>query len=480
MLLLLPEILVSFLALSLLVLLCISPNKTCTKTICIMAYVLILSGIYFTALASCGSNCIVDSIFHNNYIIDKLAYGLKGILILGSGIIILYIKNYLIAHNLFKTEFFALFILSILGQIICISAAHMLLTYLGIELMALSIYGLAAFNYSKQISIEAAIKYMVLGAIASAFLLYGISMVYGATGSLVYSEIFNSIADKSYNSTIMLLGVIFIIAALAFKLGLVPFHMWAPDVYEGSNNASVLILSTLPKIAIAALFYRLFSHVFYDISGKYIMIFQVIAISSLFVANLTAIMQKNIKRMLAYSTISQLAFVLLAFISSYDKSNLIFAVNSGMFYTVIYVFSAMAVFSILLGLTSVNDDLTINDLKGLAKKNPLIGFGLLICMFSLAGIPPTIGFYAKLLVIQSLVHTHNYILAILAVVSSVIAAFYYLRIVKVIYFDEITEKLPEFIQTKSAKLFMLLNLCLLLALGIYPKALIGIFQNIIY
>jgi NADH-quinone oxidoreductase subunit N len=320
---------------------------------------------------------------------------------------------------------------------------------------------------------------MVLGAIASALLLYGISMVYGATGSLVYSDIFFSIKSSAYNPVIMLLGIVFIIAGLSFKLGLVPFHMWAPDVYEGSNTATTLIVSTIPKIAIVVLVFRLFADVFYDISSKYIVILQTIAIVSLFVANLTAIMQTNIKRMLAYSTISHIAFVMLSLVSSYVSSNVVFATQASMFYIVSYAFSGMAVFAILLGLSNSDDNLTLDSLKGLAKKNPIIGFGLLICMFSLAGIPPTVGFYAKLLVIQGLVHTHQYILAVMAVVSSVIAAFYYLRIVKVIYFDDVSEQLPEFVQTKSAKVFMTINFSLILILGIYPKLLVSLFQNLI-
>jgi NADH-quinone oxidoreductase subunit N len=384
-----------------------------------------------------------------------------------------------LAHKIFKLEFFALFLLSIFGQLICISSINLLLTYVGIELMALAIYGIVAFNNNQVKAIEAGIKYMVLGAVASAFLLYGTSMLYGSTGSLDYRQIYLLIADNgvssSYNHNLLLFGVLLIISGLCFKLGLVPFHMWAPDVYEGGNSASTLIVSTMPKIAIFAMTYRLLVDTFDILSANFIIILQVIAIASLLIGSLTAIMQTNIKRMLAYSTISHMGFVLLAMTISYDTSLEISTAgkHSAVFYTLVYTFSGAAMMAIIVGLTNKNDDLKLENIKGLAKKNPWLGIGFLISVFSLAGIPPTIGFYAKFLVIQNLIQSGMYVFAIIAVLSSVIAAFYYLRIIKAIYFDEADENTAEFTHANSAKILLCINIAGILALGIYPQGLIS-------
>jgi len=476
MLLLLPEILIGALIIILIGVLCISPHHHSKKIVNLVSYILILSGLYIVIYGSCAIND--KQVFLDNYLVDKLSFILKGVIIIFSGMIISYSKSYLLSHGLFKLEFFTLLLFSVLGQLICISSVHTLLTYLGIELMALAIYGLVAFNYKKEISIEAAIKYMVLGAIASGFLLYGISMIYGSTGGLSYREISSSIILDKYNHILMIFGIMFIIAALSFKLGLVPFHMWAPDVYQGGNTASTIIISTIPKIAVFALSYRILLDLFNSLSSQYIIILQIIAIASLFIANLTAIMQNNIKRMLAYSTISHMGFLLLSIISGYNN-NLFNAAQTGFLYVLIYSFTSLGIFAVLLGLSHTNDDLTFDNLKGLAKKYPLLGFGLLIGVFSLAGIPPTIGFYAKLLVIESLMHVNMYTISILAIISSVIGAFYYLKIIKVIYFDDITDALPLFIQSKSAKILMVINLSTILILGIYPKILVDVFKTIL-
>jgi NADH-quinone oxidoreductase subunit N len=475
----LPEVVITANILILFALLCFKPNHVFHKSVCYLAYIMIFLGAYAMYIALCKNSIVKNNYFFDSYTIDKLDYFLKGFITSAAGIIILYTKTYLLRFNIFKLEFFLLLLLSVLGQMICIGAIHTLSLYLGIELMALAIYGLVVFRYTEHISIEAGIKYMILGAIASAFLLYGISMVYGATNALSYSAIIQSIQNQTYDRIMLLLGMIFIIAALLFKLGLVPFHMWVPDVYEGGIMPSTLVISSIPKVAIVILFYRLMHDVFYSLSANYIEILQYIAIISLFVANLAAITQKNIKRMLAYSTISHIAFMCLAIIVTYVANYEIMAKQMLIFYLLTYTLTSITIFGLLLGLTQFKDNLAIADLKGLAKKHPIVSVALLLCMFSLAGIPPTMGFYSKFMVIQGLMHNHYYIIAILAILSSVIAAFYYLLIVKTMYFDDLNAELPSFQHSISAKISLGLSLCLIMLLGIYPNTLMSILSKVV-
>ncbi len=466
-------------------LLCFKPQYAFYNVICYLAYSMIIAGLYGIYCAFFyENNLLKHNYFFDSYVIDKLSYFLKSFILSACGIIMLYSKSYLQRFNIFKLEFFILLLLSVLGQVICIGAVHTLTMYLGIELMALAIYGLVVFRYTEHISIEAGIKYMILGAIASAFLLYGISMVYGATNALSYVGIIDSIKNQTNDHIMLLLGFTFIIGALFFKLGLVPFHMWVPDVYEGGIMPSTLIISSIPKIAIVILFYRLTHDVFYDLSTYYIEILKYTAIISLFIANLAAIMQKKIKRMLAYSTISHMAFICLAILVTYTpsiNSYAIFTQKALIFYIITYALTNMATFGLLLGLTQFKDNLCINDLKGLAKKHPLVSFSLLLCMFSLAGIPPAMGFYSKLMVIQGLIYNHYYIIAVLAVLSSVIAAFYYLLIIKTMYFDDIItdNESFNFQHAKAAKICLTSMMILILILGIYPNALLNILDKII-
>jgi NADH-quinone oxidoreductase subunit N len=383
---------------------------------------------------------------------------------------LIYSKQYLIDRALFRPDFIVLALLALLGQFVLISGANLLTLYLGLELMALPTYALVAMRHNDEKSVEAAIKYFILGALASGFLLYGMSMLYGVTGSLDLIEIFKIVADPRVNHLVMAFGLVFIVAGLAFKLGVVPFHMWVPDVYQGAPTAVTLMIAAAPKLAAFALLFRLLVNTLLPLLGDWQPMLVILAVLSLVLGNITAIAQTNLKRMLAYSAIAQMGFVLLGMLSVFDEH----AFSASMFYAITYVLTTLGTFGLLMILSRKGHDCeTLDDLKGLNKNHPWFAFIGLVMMFSLAGIPPTVGFAAKLGVLEALVDAEHTFLAIVAVMASLVGAFYYLRVVKVMYFDQ-----PAHETTISgsgfAKGILGLNSILVLALGIVPAGLMSL------
>jgi len=383
---------------------------------------------------------------------------------------LIYSKQYLSDRALFRPDFIVLVLLALLGQLVLISGANLLTLYLGLELMALPMYALVAMRHTSEKSVEAGIKYFILGALASGFLLYGMSMLYGVTGSLDLIEIFKTVADPRVNHLVMAFGLVFIVSGLAFKLGVVPFHMWVPDVYQGAPTAVTLMIAAAPKLAAFALLFRLLINTLLPLMGDWQPMLVLLAALSLVVGNVTAIAQTNVKRMLAYSAIAQMGFVLLGMLSVFDDH----AFSASMFYAITYVLTTLGTFGLLMALSRKGYDCeTLEGLKGLNKQHPWFAFIGLVMMFSLAGIPPTVGFAAKLGILEALVDAEHTFLAVIAVMASLIGAFYYLRVVKVMYFDE-----PSHEVTVSgsgfAKGLLSLNTILVLLIGIIPAGLMSV------
>jgi NADH-quinone oxidoreductase subunit N len=377
-------------------------------------------------------------------------------------------------------EVFTLALFSLLGMFIMISGSNFLVIYLGLELLTLSSYALVALRRDHAIASEAAMKYFVLGALASGFLLYGLSMMYGATGSLDIAAVFKAINSGNVKHQVLVFGLVFIVAGLAFKLGVVPFHMWVPDVYQGAPTSVTLMIGGAPKLAAFAITIRLLVEGMLPLAIDWQQMLAVLAVGSLLVGNLAAIAQTNLKRMLAYSTISQMGFVLIGLLSGVVNGNTLSATtaySSAMFYVITYVLTTLATFGVILILARdgfESDEIT--DLAGLNQRSPAYAAIMAICMFSLAGVPPMVGFYAKLSVLQSLVssgQTPQIALAVFAVMMSLIGAFYYLRVVKVMYFDE-----PITATTVSAgadvRTVLAINGALVLLLGLFPSGLMAL------
>jgi NADH-quinone oxidoreductase subunit N len=374
-------------------------------------------------------------------------------------------------------ELFTLAMFALLGIFVMVSGNNFLVLYLGLELLTLSSYALVALRRDHAVATEAAMKYFVLGAMASGFLLYGLSMIYGATGSLDVGTVFKIIASGQVKHSVLVFGLVFIVAGLAFKLGAAPFHMWIPDVYQGAPTAVTIIIGSAPELAAFGIAIRLLVEGLLPLAIDWQQMLLVLAVSSLFIGNLAAIAQNNLKRMLAYSTIGQMGFVLLGLIAGVVSGDPVFARNaysSAMFYIVTYVITALASFGVILLLAREGfESEEIADLAGLNQRSPLYAAIMSICLFSLAGIPPMVGFYAKLAVLQALIVSGKpvYIgVSIFAVLMSLIAAFYYIRVVKVMYFDEpITA--TTVVAPADVRVVLTINGALVLLLGILPGGL---------
>ena len=385
-------------------------------------------------------------------------------------LIFYYTSIFLKYFNKYKTEYFVISLFGLLGMMIMISSQHLLLLYLGIELLSLSLYSIIAFNKNSLFSSEAAVKYYILGAISSGFLLFGISLIYGLTGSLFYHEIIEQLSLLNVNpleNDMRILGLVFaltfIFISLAFKFGAAPFHMWIPDVYHGSMITTTLMLSTIPKIAVFIILIKLLGSVFSSLYVFWVDMLLILSVLSLLIGNIIAISQKNIKRMLAYSTIANIGFIFLGIsMGSMDSY------KAAMFYTITYVITTVGVFGLLSQLIYKNKPIEdIKDLSGLSKSQPFPAFLLMVIMLSYIGIPPFIGFHAKLFVIQSLVHSEYIMLSIFAVLMTVIGSYYYLRVVKVIYFDNESEELKSTSSYMTTGLYVII----LILLGLFPDIL---------
>ena len=412
---------------------------------------------------------------------DPMGNWLKVFSAIAVGVTLVYSRPYAADRDMMRGgELFTLSLMSLLGIFVMIGASNFLVIYLGLELLTLSSYALVALRRDNEKAVEAAMKYFVLGAMASGFLLYGISMLYGATGTLDVNEVFKAISSGRIRHEVLVFGLVFIVAGLAFKLGAVPFHMWIPDVYQGAPTAVTLMIGAAPELAAFAIAIRLLVEGLLPLAIDWQQMLVILAVGSLVVGNLAAIAQTNLKRMLAYSTIAQMGFVILglsAGVVNGNTANAASAYSASMFYIVTYVLTTLASFGIVLLLAREgfeSDEVT--DLAGLNQRSPLYAGIMAICMFSLAGIPPLVGFYAKLAVLQSLVSagtTFHIGLAVFAVLASLIGAFYYLRVVKVMYFDS-----PITATTVSApadvRAVLSLNGALVLVLGIVPGGLMAL------
>lgn len=403
------------------------------------------------ALAVCGvlSFCDFSSgatayAFGGMFVSDPMANLMKICSYVAVGLTLVYSRQYATDRQMVSGqqggEFYLLSLFSLLGQMVMISANNFLIIYLGLEMMSLSLYALVAMRRNHAISTEAAMKYFVLGALASGFLLYGISMLYGATGTLDLLEVARAIASGAINKPVLVFGLVFIVAGLAFKLGAVPFHMWVPDVYQGAPTAVTLLLGGAPKLATFVIAIRLLVEALSALSVDWQQMLTILAVLSMAIGNITAIVQTNIKRMLAYSTISQMGFILLGLLTgivpAVDGSSTN-GYGAAMFYAITYVLTTLGVFGIIMLLSRAGFEAeNIDDFKGLNQRSPWFALVMLLMMFSLAGVPPVVGFYAKLSVLQAVLSTGQIWLAIIAVMFSLIGAYYYLRVVKVMYFDE--------------------------------------------
>jgi len=392
-------------------------------------------------------------------------------------IVLVYARPYAASREMLKGELFTLSLFSLLGVFVMLSANNFLVIYLGLELMSLSLYALVALRRDHALSTEAAMKYFVLGALASGFLLYGLSMMYGATGSLSIPQVFEVISTGVPNKSVLVFGVVFVVAGLAFKLGAAPFHMWVPDVYQGAPTPVTLLIGAAPKLAAFAITVRLLVEGMIGLAVDWQQMLIVLSVMSLLVGNLAAIAQTNLKRMLAYSTIAQMGFMLLGLASGVVNDNTLSAANaysSAMFYAVTYVLTTLGSFGMILLLSRAGHEAEeIKDLAGLAKRSPWFAVLMAIFMFSLAGVPPLAGFHAKLSVLQALVSTNVpfYLgLAVFAVVLSLVGAFYYLRVVKVMFFDEPTDRAP-ITAPADVRLVLSLNGAAVLVFGLLPGGL---------
>ncbi len=408
---------------------------------------------------------------------DPMGHLLAFFATVATAVTLVYARPYAASREMLKGELFTLSLFSLLGISIMVSGNNFLVIYLGLELMSLSLYALVALRRDHAQATEAAMKYFVLGALASGFLLYGLSMMYGATGSLDLGRVFEAIGKGEANRQVLVFGVVFIVSGLAFKLGAVPFHMWLPDVYQGAPTAATLLIAGAPKIAAFGMTMRLLVDGMLGLAVDWQQMLVVLSVCSLLVGNLAAIAQTNLKRMLAYSTIAQMGFLLLGLVAGVVNGNTLSAANaysSSMFYIVTYVTTTLGSFGLIMLLARQGHEAEeISDLAGLNQRNPLLAGVMAVFMFSLAGIPPTVGFYAKLSVLQALISTNEtgYIaLAIFSVVLSLVGAFYYLRIVKVMYFDTPTDT-HAIHAPADARVLLSINGAAVLALGLLPGGL---------
>ncbi len=417
----------------------------------------------------------------NMVVSDALGNWLKFFATVAVMVTLVYARPYAADRDMLRGgELFSLSLFSLLGMFIMISGNNFLLIYLGLELLTLSSYALVALRRDHVLASEAAMKYFVLGALASGFLLYGLSMMYGATGSLDINVVFHALNSGAINPQVLTFGLVFVVAGLAFKLGVVPFHMWIPDVYHGAPTAITLMLGGAPKLAAFAIVMRLLVEGMLPLWFDWQQMLMLLAIASLLVGNLAAIMQTNLKRMLAFSTIAQMGFVLLGMMAGVINGNIHTAADAysaAMFYVVTYVLTTLATFGVILLLAREGfESEEIADFAGLNQRSPLYAAIMAICLFSLAGIPPMVGFYAKLSVLQALLvtgDTGHLVLAVFAVIMSLVGAFYYLRVVKVMYFDE-----PITATTVAASMqvraVLSVNGLLVLVLGILPGGLMAL------
>ena len=416
--------------------------------------------------------------FSGMFVSDALSDLMKLLVYVTMSVVLFYSRAYNLERpQLARGEFYVLSLLCTLGMMVMISASHFITVYIGIELMSLSLYAMVAMDRDTVRATEAGMKYFVLGALASGMLLYGMSMVYGATGTLLISGISERLLSGQADMTVLVFGVVFLVAGIAFKLGVVPFHMWIPDVYHGAPTAVTLIIASAPKLAAFVIVMRVLVSGLLVVSKDWQNMLLILSVLSMAVGNFAAIAQTNIKRMLAYSAISHMGFMLLGLTVGVVGGDVRFAINaysSSMFYIVTYVLTSAGAFGMILLLSRAGfESEEISDFAGLNKRSPWFAAVMMMMMFSMAGIPFFVGFFAKFSVLQAVVAAGHVWLAIAAVFFSLVGAYYYLRVVKVMYFDQATDDTP--IQTSlNVKLLMSTNGLAVALLGIFPQPLMSV------
>ncbi|MGH8633681.1 MAG: NADH-quinone oxidoreductase subunit NuoN [Burkholderiales bacterium] len=409
--------------------------------------------------------------FSDMFVDDLMADVLKLLVYLAVMVMLVYSRPYIAARGMLRSEFFVLVLFATLGMMVMISASHLLTLYLGLELFSLSLYSLVALQRDSPVATEAAMKYFVLGALASGMLLYGMSMLYGATGTLGIAQLAEIILAGGAREVVLVFALVFIVAGLGFKLGAVPFHMWVPDVYHGAPTAVTLFIGSAPKLAAFAFVMRLLVQGLgaEQLVEEWSQMLMVMAVLSLAIGNVTAIAQSNLKRMLAYSTIGHMGYLLLAILSG----NLV-GYGAGMFYVVVYVLMNLGAFGMILLLSRGGFEAeNLDDFKGLNQRSPWYAFLMLLLMFSMAGVPPTVGFYAKLAVLQAVISAGYVWLAVVAVLFSLIGAYYYLRLVRLMYFDAPADTAP-IAPRGDVRVLLSANGLAMLLFGILPEPLMAL------
>ena len=407
--------------------------------------------------------------FHGAFVVDPMAALLKAAILAAVFVTFLYSREYLRVRNLFRGEFFVLGLFGVLGMMVLVSANSLLTVYLGLELLSLCLYAMVALQRDSRQATEAAMKYFVLGAMASAMLLYGMSLLYGVSGTLRLDELGTLVDTGGYDGAVLVFGLVFIIVGVAFKLGAVPFHMWIPDVYHGAPTAVTLYIGTAPKLAAFAMLMRLLVEGLNGLQGEWQQILVLLAFLSLAVGNIVAIAQTNIKRMLAYSAISHVGFILVGVLAGNQDGYV-----AALFYALVYVLMGLGGFGMVILMSRAGFEAErLDDFKGLNERSPWFAFMMLVLMFSMAGVPPFLGFWAKLAVIRAAVNVDLVWLAVAAVLFSVIGAFYYLRVIKLMYFDRAEDTAP--IQSDAdLRVVLSANGLAVLGLGLYPAGLMAL------
>ncbi len=433
----------------------------------ILSQLTLLIAAYLTLTLPFGETQVT---FDGSFVNDSMAIVLKVFVFLVSFLAFLYSRQYLADRQLYRGEYYVMGLFAVLGMSVLISAHSYLTVYLGLELLSLSLYAMVAFNRDSSASAEAAMKYFVLGAIASGMLLYGMSMIYGVTGTINIADVASHIGSMEESSIVLTFGVVFLIVGIAFKLGAVPFHMWIPDVYQGAPTSVTLFIGSAPKIAAFAMMMRLLVDSAEGLHVHWQDMLVILAALSIIIGNVVAIAQTNIKRMLGYSTIAHVGFLILGILAGTDEGY-----AASMFYAIVYAITTAAGFGMVILLSRAGYEAeNIADFKGLNKRSPWFAFMVLMIMMSMAGVPPFVGFWAKLSVLQAAVNVELVWLAVLAVLLSVVGAFYYLRIVKYTYFDDADEDVPAITAPMDMKIALSANTLLIIALGVYPSALMAL------
>jgi NADH-quinone oxidoreductase subunit N len=413
-------------------------------------------------------------LFDGMYVADELGYVLKlaGFLIVA--VALLYSRTYLENRDILRGEYYVLALTALLGIFVLVSANSLLTVYIGVELLALSVYAMVAFDRDSGIAAESAMKYFVLGAIASGTLLYGMSIIYGLTGTLDLEQIATRLHSPSNLG--VTLGLVFIVVAVAFKLGAVPFHMWLPDVYEGAPTSVTLFIGTAPKIAYFALALRLLAHGLGGTVAEWSQMLGALAVLTLVVGNVVAIVQTNLKRMLAYSTISNVGFIVLGFVAGTPSGY-----TAALYYTLVYVLVALGSFGVILLASRKGFEADkLEDYRGLYQRDPLLALVMMMLMFSTAGVPPFVGFWAKLRIFQALWETNHFWLVVIAAAMSVVGAFYYLRVIKLMYFDAPSGALPATEGSVGVRVALVVNGAAVLVLGLLPSPLLDLCSRLIH